>query len=58
MLVICAWCGKFIKQKKPVNDRIISHGICDKCAWKVKGATTKWIRQKDNNKIRGNYHDK
>jgi hypothetical protein len=57
MRVICAWCEKFIKEKEPINNRTISHGICDKCAWKLKGATIKWIRQKDNDKNTGEYHN-
>lgn len=46
MRVICAWCEKFIKEKEASNDRIVSHGICDKCSWKVKGATIKRMKQK------------
>lgn len=49
MQVICAWCGKFIKEKEPIKDRIISHGICNKCAWKFKGLTIRWMKQKDKN---------
>jgi len=28
-MVICAWCGKVLKQG---NSKLVSHGICEDCA--------------------------
>jgi hypothetical protein len=42
------------KEKESINDRIISHGICDKCGYKVKGLTINWTRQKIGIRICGN----
>ena len=36
MTVVCSWCGKFIKHIDGENPAIISHGICDGCAKKLK----------------------
>jgi len=41
MKVICAWCGKKLGEKAPINDNSISHGICQECADKQE--------DKDNN---------
>jgi hypothetical protein len=31
MLVICAYCGKIIGEKEPLEDKKISHGCCEEC---------------------------
>jgi hypothetical protein len=31
MQVMCSWCEKFLKEKEPLLDRTISHGICKEC---------------------------
>jgi len=31
MLVICAYCGKTIGEKEPLEDKKISHGCCKEC---------------------------
>lgn len=31
MRVVCAWCNKYIKDKEPLEDKRISHGICGVC---------------------------
>ena len=39
LIVICAWCGKFIRFEDAPGDKPpklpISHGICSKCKEKV-----------------------
>lgn len=30
-MTTCAWCGKFIGSKPPLDDLGISHGICPAC---------------------------
>lgn len=32
MIVICAWCGKRLGEKPPLEDKSVTHGICAKCA--------------------------
>ena len=34
--VICAWCGKFIKEEKPLDNKSITHSICGDCSRKLK----------------------
>jgi len=36
MHVICSWCGKYIKEKEPLEDESISHGMCQGCCKKAK----------------------
>ena len=36
MHVICYWCGKYIKEKEPLEDKSISHGMCQDCCKKAK----------------------
>jgi hypothetical protein len=31
MKVICAWCGKDLGEKEPLNDQRTSHGMCEGC---------------------------
>ena len=31
MRIICAWCGKSMGQKEPLDDDSVTHGICDQC---------------------------
>ena len=31
MILICAWCKCFIKEKTPFEDKRESHGICNLC---------------------------
>ena len=31
MLVICAYCGKVIREKEPLENKMISHGCCKEC---------------------------
>lgn len=35
MIVICAWCGDFLREKEPLEDRTVSHGICPGCSEKA-----------------------
>ena len=32
MRIVCAWCGKIIKEGTGEPDENVSHGICTKCA--------------------------
>jgi hypothetical protein len=34
--VVCAWCGKLIKEKKPLDNKSITHSICRECSRKLK----------------------
>jgi hypothetical protein len=36
MRIICGWCRTFIKEKIPIDDGKLSHGICKKCADKLR----------------------
>ncbi|HXG31634.1 MAG TPA: hypothetical protein VNK81_08305 [Thermodesulfobacteriota bacterium] len=40
MRVICSWCGKSIKEKEPLGDKSVSHGICEGCSKKIKNGGT------------------
>lgn len=35
MIIKCAWCGRDLGMKKPIEDENTSHGICKKCAEKA-----------------------
>ena len=35
MIVICAWCKKFIREKEPKEDKSVSHSCCEECKKKV-----------------------
>ena len=32
MVMVCAWCGKFMGMKDPASRAAISHGICSACS--------------------------
>lgn len=31
MNIVCAWCGKHLGEKEPLEDKSTSHTICDEC---------------------------
>jgi len=31
MKIVCAWCGKDLGEKEPLEDKRITHGICEEC---------------------------
>lgn len=31
MIIRCAWCGKILGRKEPLNDPVYTDGICDAC---------------------------
>ena len=35
MIVLCAWCKKFIREKEPKEDKSVSHSCCEECKKKV-----------------------
>lgn len=35
MKVICAWCKKDLEDKEPLEDKRISHGMCEKCCVRI-----------------------
>lgn len=35
MLVVCAWCGKSLGKKEPLDDPRTSHGMCEDCVKKA-----------------------
>ena len=36
MILICAWCGKNLGEKKPLDNKDVTHGICELCADELK----------------------
>ena len=37
MLIQCGWCDKNMGEKEPLENKSITHGICDKCFKKYFG---------------------
>lgn len=31
MKIVCAWCGKYMGEKEPLDDPQTTHGICPDC---------------------------
>jgi len=31
VIILCAWCGKNLGEKEPLEDKSITHGICKEC---------------------------
>jgi hypothetical protein len=31
MVIVCAWCQKYVGSREPFHDPGVSHGICDDC---------------------------
>jgi len=31
LIVRCAWCGKYLGEKEPYEDKSVTHGICPEC---------------------------
>jgi len=39
---VCAWCGKDMGEREPLEDKSITHGMCEDCYKKMtKGGTVK-----------------
>jgi hypothetical protein len=36
MRIICAWCKELIREEEPLENKLISHGMCEECYRKVK----------------------
>lgn len=36
----CAWCGRDMGSKEPLNDAHTTHGVCPPCSEKILGAAT------------------
>jgi hypothetical protein len=51
MHVVCSWCGKYVREKEPLEDESISHGICKECCKKAK---IKNKRPKERSEKKGN----
>jgi hypothetical protein len=34
MIVQCAWCGKYLGQKEPLEDKSVTHSKCAECVKK------------------------
>jgi len=48
MKIQCAWCGKDLGEKEPLDDGRVTHGICQECKTVMEAedtapAPTKWI---------------
>lgn len=41
MKIICSWCGKDMGEKEPLENKIITHGMCDECLNKLREEETK-----------------
>ena len=41
MKVVCAWCGKTIREKDDEDVEGVSHGVCDECLDKLQ-ANGEW----------------
>jgi len=48
--VFCAWCGKLIKEKKPLYNKASTHTICDECSSKELSKRKKSKEQKGKDK--------
>lgn len=48
MIVICAYCGKLIEEKEPLENKMVSHGCCKECYVKE---LEKLRRVKKNNNL-------
>jgi hypothetical protein len=35
MIIICAWCGKAMGEKEPLEDTRVTHSICPSCQKQV-----------------------
>lgn len=63
LIVICAWCGKFIRFKDSPGDTPpkdpISHGICPECKRKLEDETEEILGEKQEHifKRRGGRHE-
>jgi len=42
---LCAWCGKNMGEKEPLDDKRATHGLCDKCAKKLENKETKTMKE-------------
>jgi len=42
MKIICAWCKKSLGEKEPIDDKRISHGICDDCKKDIRQENEKY----------------
>ncbi len=41
MKVVCAWCGKDMGEKEPLDDPSVTHGICQECYHKQRSEPAK-----------------
>ena len=64
LIVICAWCGKFIRFKDAPGDEPpklpISHSICPECALNLEEETAQLTEKhrRINRKIKGGDHER
>ena len=63
LVIKCAWCGKYLGEKEPYEDKSVTHGICPECRAKyfpkkkddLSPQTYHSIHQEDLRKIAGKY---
>ncbi len=63
LVIKCAWCGKYLGEKEPYEDKSVTHGICPECRAKyfpkkkdnLSSQTYHSIHQEDLRKIAGKY---
>ena len=36
MIVVCSWCGRYMREKEPIEDKRVSHGQCKPCQMKMR----------------------
>lgn len=40
---VCAWCEKRLPDVEPLDDERLTHGMCEKCAKRIK-EEPKWVK--------------
>jgi DNA-directed RNA polymerase subunit RPC12/RpoP len=63
LVIKCAWCGKYLGEKEPYEDKSVTHGICPECRAKYfpkkkddqSSQTYHSVHRDDLKKIAGKY---
>lgn len=53
MKVICAWCKKDLGEKEPLEEKIVSHGICGECSSSIIDSIPSMPLSKDMHTLEG-----
>jgi len=57
MILICAWCGKELGEKEPLEDKDITHGICESCSDRIINECDKTAPSHTESGSKGESHD-